>query len=82
MILYARVLMNNKPMDLTLTQNILAELTKKDCNPGELRDATGAAYPEIFTTLKHLVDEGKASHYFDNNSALTYQLIKQPFWRI
>ena len=30
-------------MDLTLTQKIEAELAKKDCNAGQLKDATGAA---------------------------------------
>ncbi|MEH1808526.1 hypothetical protein [Nostoc sp.] len=69
-------------MDLTLTQKIIAELNNQDCSIGQLKDATGATYPEITTALKQLVDEGKAKHCFDSDSALTYQLIKQPFWRI
>jgi hypothetical protein len=77
---YVRQIAKNKPMDLN--QQIEAELALKDCNAGQLKDATGAAYPEIFAVLKRLVDEGKASHYFDNNSALTYQMKKQPFWKI
>jgi hypothetical protein len=77
---YVRQIASNKPMNLT--QKIQAELALKDCNAGQLKDATGATYPEIFAVLKRLVDEGKASHYFDSNSALTYQIKKQPFWRI
>lgn len=69
-------------MDLTLTQKIEAELARKDCNAGEIKDATKASYTEIFTALKQLSDEGKVTHYFDNNSALTYQMKKQSFWRI
>ncbi|WP_445634606.1 ATPase [Nostoc sp. DSM 114161] len=77
---YARQIASDKPMDLT--QKIEAELALKDCNAGQIKDTTGATYLEIFAVLKRLVDEGKASHYFDNNSALTYQLVKQPFWKI
>ncbi len=77
---YARQIASNKPMDLT--QKIEAELALKDCNPGQLKDATDATYPEIFTALKQLTEAGKVSHYFDGNSALTYQIKKQPFWKI
>ncbi|PHJ59621.1 hypothetical protein VF14_32645 [Nostoc linckia z18] len=77
---YARQIASDKSMDLT--QKIEAELALKDCNAGQLKDTTGATYAEIFAVLKRLVDEGKASHYFDSNSTLTYQPVKQPFWKI
>ncbi|MEH2034056.1 MAG: hypothetical protein V7K67_31360 [Nostoc sp.] len=75
----------SKPMDLTLTQKIVAELTKKDCSAGEIKDATGASYPEIFAILKQLSDTGAVQHYFAYNTplpALIYQLKKQPFGKI
>lgn len=68
-------------MDLTLTQRIEAELAKKDCSAGEIKDAIGASYPEIFAILKHLSDTGTVQHYFVYNKplpVLTYQLKKQP----
>jgi hypothetical protein len=71
-------------MDSNLTQKIEAELAKKDCNAGEIKDATGASYPEIFTSLKQLSDTGKAEYYFIYTMplpVLTYQL-KKPFWKI
>ncbi|NDJ20928.1 hypothetical protein GS682_04570 [Nostoc sp. B(2019)] len=61
-----------------LIQQIESELSKKDCNPGELKDATKASYPEIFAVIKHLSDEGKVSHHFIN-STLTYHLN---FWKV
>lgn len=66
---------------MNLTQQIESELAKKDCNPGELFDATLATYPEIFAALKQLLDEGKVTHHF-NNSVLTYQAVKKPLWKI
>ncbi|RCJ20106.1 hypothetical protein A6S26_05140 [Nostoc sp. ATCC 43529] len=77
---FVRQIASNKPMDLI--EKIQAELALKDCNAGQIKDATGATYPEIFAVLKQLTDEGKVSHYFDNNSVLTYQMKKQPFWRV
>ncbi|QKQ75573.1 hypothetical protein [Nostoc sp. TCL240-02] len=75
-------LMATKMIDLT--QKIEAQLALKDCNTGELKDATGATYPEIFTALKQLLDAGKAQYYFIYTMplpTLTYQL-KKPFWKI
>ncbi|MEH2148632.1 hypothetical protein [Nostoc sp.] len=66
-----------------LTQKIEAQLALKDCNAGELKDATGAAYPEIFTILKQLSDAGRVGYYFVYATPLpilTYQW-KKPFWK-
>jgi hypothetical protein len=66
-----------------LTQQIESERAKKDCNPGELFDATQATYPEIFASLKDLLSAGKIEHYFAKNDTptpvLTYR--KKPFWK-
>lgn len=41
-ILCVRALKSN-PINLTLTQNIVAELAKKDCSAGEIKEATGVS---------------------------------------
>ncbi|MBN3875265.1 hypothetical protein [Nostoc sp. JL23] len=64
---------------MDLTQKIVAELAKKDCSAGEIKDVTGASYPEIFAILKHLSDVGTVHHYFIYSTplpVLTYQLKK------
>ncbi|WP_334759057.1 hypothetical protein [Nostoc sp.] len=77
--------MSSKPMDLTLTQKIEAELAKKDCNAGELKDATKATYPEIFAILKRLCNQGKVEDRFSYTNplpTLIYSLKKpMPFWK-
>lgn len=68
-----------------LIQKIESELSKKDCNCGELKDATEASYPEIFTAIQRLTSEGKVGYYFIYATplpTLTYQLKKQPFWKV
>ncbi|WP_375491169.1 hypothetical protein [uncultured Nostoc sp.] len=68
---------------IDLTQKIEAQLALKDCNAGELKDATGATYPEIFTILKQLSDAGRVGYYFVYTTplpVLTYQL-KKLFWK-
>ncbi|MHC5823928.1 MAG: hypothetical protein ACYT04_50870 [Nostoc sp.] len=69
-----------------LTQKIESELSRKDCSAGDLKDATKATYPEIFTILKRLCDQDKVEHrfsYTDPLPTLIYSLKKPlPFWKI
>ncbi len=45
-------------------EKVQAELVKKDCNAGEIKDATGLDYPQIFSAIKQLSDEDRVSYYF------------------
>lgn len=62
---------------MDLINQIEEELKQKPRNAGELRNATKASYPEIFAALRQMCHEGKAAHYFNENT-LTYRL--KAFW--
>lgn len=65
-----------------LISKIESELARRDCNAGELKDTTGASYPEIFTALQRLSSQDKVTYYFlyiTPLPTLTYKL-KKHFW--
>jgi hypothetical protein len=63
---------------MDLTQKIVTELAIKERNAGQLLVALGGTYPEIYTAIKQLSDEGKVVHGW-KGSTLTYYLKTTEF---
>ncbi|MEH1789711.1 MAG: hypothetical protein V7L23_30175 [Nostoc sp.] len=62
-----------------IKEGIIKELSKGDRNASELKDALQIKrYPELWTAIKSLEDEGKINHYFKDtppSATLTYRQV-------